>query len=59
MSLTGYLLSNLKQRVSAMELVPASGGCFELEVDGKLVYSKLETDEFPDEGAMLAAVQDA
>jgi selenoprotein W-related protein len=37
-------------------LIPASGGCFELSVNGKPVYSKLETGKFPDEQAMIEAV---
>jgi selenoprotein W-related protein len=36
--------------------VPAGGGCFELTADGELVYSKLQTGEFPDEAAMVAAL---
>ena len=51
------ILSSLKQKVSGLELEPSSGGCFELSVDGKLVYSKLETGEFPDEAAVLAEVE--
>ena len=39
-----------------MELQPSSGGCFELTVNGDLIYSKLETGEFPDEDAMVAEV---
>jgi selenoprotein W-related protein len=39
-----------------MKLMPASGGCFELTVNGQLVYSKLKTGEFPDETAMVEAV---
>ncbi len=39
-----------------MELVPTGGGAFELELDGKLVYSKLEVGEFPDEAAIEAIV---
>ena len=35
-----------------MELVPTGGGAFEIELDGKLVYSKLQTGEFPDEAAI-------
>jgi selenoprotein W-related protein len=34
-------------------LIPGRGGCFELSVDGKLLYSKLKTDEFPDENQMI------
>lgn len=30
-----------------MELVPASGGVFEVTVDGKKIYSKKETGVFP------------
>jgi selenoprotein W-related protein len=36
-----------------MTLVPASGGCFELKADGELLYSKLETGQFPDEKAVV------
>ena len=39
-----------------MKLVPAGGGCFELTVNGELLYSKLKTGEFPDESAMVVAV---
>jgi len=39
-----------------MELQPSSGGCFELTVNGDLIYSKLETGQFPDEDAMVAEV---
>lgn len=36
--------------------MPAGGGCFELTVNGELLYSKLKTGTFPDEQAMLDAV---
>ena len=39
-----------------MELQPSSGGCFELTVDGELVYSKLDTGQFPDEEAMVGEI---
>ncbi len=39
-----------------MELQPSDGGCFELTLDGELVYSKLETGEFPDEDALTSEV---
>jgi selenoprotein W-related protein len=37
-------------------MIPAGGGCFELSVNGELLYSKLKTQVFPDEDAMLDAV---
>jgi selenoprotein W-related protein len=50
------LLSAYKQKISDYRLVPASGGCFELTVNGELLYSKTQTGRFPDEAAMLEAV---
>ncbi len=50
------LLTALKQKVKSLTLVPAGGGCFELQADGELLYSKLQSGVFPDEQAVLAAV---
>ncbi len=46
----------LKQRISDVKLIPLGGGCFELSVNGELIYSKLKTGKFPNEQEMLAAV---
>ena len=43
------LLTEFKQRVRELKLVPAGGGCFEVTLDDELVYSKLLTHKFPDE----------
>lgn len=37
-------------------MIPSKGGCFELTVGGKLLYSKLATGEFPDEKKLIDAV---
>lgn len=39
-----------------MKLIPSGGGCFELTVNGELMYSKLKTGTFPDEDALVDAV---
>jgi selenoprotein W-related protein len=54
--LTTKVLNAYKQRIADLTLIPASGGCFELKVDGELIYSKLATGRFPDEKAMLEAI---
>jgi selenoprotein W-related protein len=54
--LAAKLLTQYKQRISSLELEPSGGGCFELTVGGELMYSKLATGEFPDEGKVLAEV---
>jgi selenoprotein W-related protein len=50
-------LREFKQRISALELVPAGGGCFEIELDGELVYSKLQMGSFPKDQAIEALVR--
>ncbi len=54
--MTSKLLDTYKQAIKDMKLIPSGGGCFELTVNGELLYSKLKTGEFPDEKAMVAAV---
>jgi selenoprotein W-related protein len=54
--LTAKVLTAFKQKIAALRLIPSRGGCFELVVDGELVYSKLKTGVFPDEDAMVEAV---
>jgi selenoprotein W-related protein len=51
------LLNRFKQQIRDLKLIPASGGCFELSVDGKLVYSKLDTGKFPEEKWVLDTLE--
>ena len=50
------ILTRYKQQLKGLELEPSSGGCFELSIDGELVYSKLATGGFPDDQAMVDLV---
>jgi selenoprotein W-related protein len=54
--LTSKLLTTFKQHIRDLKLIPSGGGCFELTVDGELVYSKLKTGRFPDEHDVLKSV---
>jgi selenoprotein W-related protein len=54
--LTEKLLTTFKQKVRELKLLPAGGGCFELSINGDLIYSKLKTGEFPDEKRLVDAV---
>ncbi len=47
----------LKQRIGSLKLVPSGGGAFEISVNGKKVYSKLETGQFPDPDAILKVLK--
>ena len=48
---------DFKRDVEQLKLIPSGGGCFEVWVDDKQVYSKLATGEFPDEGAILEDIR--
>ncbi len=50
------LLERFKRRIASLELVPDKGGCFEVTVEGKLIYSKLATGQFPNEEEIEAEV---
>jgi selenoprotein W-related protein len=54
--LTGKLLNTYKQEIQDLKLIPAGGGCFELSINGDLIYSKLKTGKFPDEQWAVDAV---
>jgi selenoprotein W-related protein len=54
--LTGRILGAYKQKVNELKLIPSRGGCFELKLNGELVYSKLKTGTFPDETELVSLV---
>ena len=51
------ILNEFKQQISALEMVPSGGGCFEIDVDGSRIYSKLDTGEFPEEGPIIEKLE--
>jgi selT/selW/selH-like putative selenoprotein len=38
-------------------LIRGKGGIFDVSVNGKLVYSKFKTHQFPDEAALVAQLR--
>ena len=54
--MTAKLLSTFKQDIKDLKLIPDGGGCFELKVNGDLLYSKLKTGKFPEEKWAIEAV---
>jgi selenoprotein W-related protein len=49
-------LPRFKSAISQFVMIPSTGGCFELTVGSKLLYSKLKTGQFPDEGPLLEEI---
>jgi selenoprotein W-related protein len=57
--LTQKLLVRFKRDISQLELRPSTGGCFEVSVDGKLIFSKLATQRFPEDQEIFGALNGA
>ncbi len=47
MSLTAEILKAYEANITSLELIPSSGGAFEIEVDGALIFSKRELNRHP------------
>jgi len=47
----------LGERMSSLTLIPSSGGAFEIRANGKLLHSKLESGDWPDFDAIVAAIK--
>jgi len=55
--LTDELLKAFETSIESLELVPSSGGVFEVEVNGSLVYSKKATGRHAGTGEVLNLVR--
>jgi selenoprotein W-related protein len=49
----------LGERIKSLTLIPSSGGAFEIHANGKLLHSKLDTGDWPDFDAVVAAIKKA
>ena len=54
--MTSKLLTTYKQKILELKLIPGGGGCFEISINGDLIYSKLKTGKFPEEKWVVDAV---
>lgn len=55
--MTDKVLETLRTDVNSLKLIPSKGGCFEVTVNDELIYSKLDTGEFPEDDAIIAELQ--
>lgn len=56
MGLAGDLLKHFEHLVEGITLVPSDGGRFEVTVNGKLIYSKLESKRHAQPGEVIGLV---
>jgi selenoprotein W-related protein len=47
----------MQNQISSLTLIPGDSGSYEITVNGKLVYSKLETGRHADPGEILPLVR--
>jgi selenoprotein W-related protein len=50
------LLAKYEDKIESVKLIPSGGGRFEVSVNGKLVYSKVETGRHAEPGEVEALV---
>jgi selenoprotein W-related protein len=49
----------LKRELAAdTELIPSSGGVYEVEVDGEIIFSKKELRRFPRDGEIIQLIKE-
>jgi len=51
------LLKDYEHLIETITLVPSDGGRFEVTINGKLLYSKLETHRHAEPGEVLGLVR--
>jgi len=56
--LADKILSYLKMGVASLEIIPSSGGVFEVWKDGELVFSKKESGRFPEWDEIRGALEE-
>ena len=54
--MTEELAKALKQKMTELTIAPFADGRFEVFVDGKKIWSKLETGEFPDNPTLIKRI---
>ena len=49
----------LGERVKSLTLIPSGGGAFEIQANGRLLHSKLQSGDWPDFDAVVKAIKSA
>lgn len=58
MSAANDLLSNYQNVITNLSLIGGAKGIFDVEVNGKIIYSKHETERHAEPGEILAIFKD-
>ncbi len=55
--MTDELLNEFEPDIEQITLIPSNDGRFEVEFDGRLIYSKLETGRHAEQGEVAGLVR--
>jgi len=55
--LTADLLKEFEPELAEVTLIPSDGGRYEVSVDGKLVYSKMQTGRHAEPGEVVRLIK--
>ena len=56
MGLAGELLKEFETRIESLSLLPSDGGRFEVTVNDRLLYSKLQTNRHVQPGEVIGLI---
>jgi selenoprotein W-related protein len=56
--LANDLLKKFEPEIESITLIPSEGGCYEVTVNERLVYSKLQTGRHAEPGEVVRLVDD-
>jgi len=54
--LASDILEKYGNAISELTLIPSSGGVFEIQNNGKLIFSKKRLNRFPEEGEIFRLI---
>lgn len=57
--MTGELLKEFEAEIKEITLVPSDGGRFEVTIDDRLIYSKLQTGRHAEAGEIVRLIRSA
>jgi selenoprotein W-related protein len=56
-SLADEILNNYANKVGEFNLIPSTGGVFEVSFEGDLIFSKKDLGRFPEDGEIMKLLE--
>ncbi|MBC8322104.1 MAG: SelT/SelW/SelH family protein [Candidatus Marinimicrobia bacterium] len=53
------LLEKYGTKITQLTMMPSDGGVYEIIKDGRLIFSKMKLDRFPDNGEIVTLIENS